>query len=272
MNVIHAGAADQHPAAGTDAGWSPLMMRSVRRLQTCGVVATDGEIGDVHDLYFDDERWTIRYLAIDATRLEEERAVIVSPMSVEDIDWQDCTVRLTITCEQVNHSPGIDAHEPVSRQHEAELSAIPFSRAGVAPAVPGPIPPPGDAVEYSRDRALIEAGAAAETVDSHLHSTWTVIGYRLEAIDGEIGHIDDFLVDESWAIRYAVVHTSNWWFGNKVLIAPEWMTEVRWSDSRVAVDMTRQAVRQGPPYDPRHLDRQWEMDHYAHHRRRGYWE
>jgi hypothetical protein len=100
-----------------------------------------------------------------------------------------------------------------------------------------------------------------------------VKNYHIEATDGDIGHVQSLLVDEeTWAIRYMVVGTSNWWLGHQVLIAPQWIREVRWADSTVSVALTRQAVKEAPQYDASvPLDRARELDLYKHHGRPGYW-
>ncbi len=72
--------------------------------------------------------------------------------------------------------------------------------------------------------------------DSHLQSTHDVTGYHTEAINGRIGHVEDFIMDdETWAIRYLVVDTRNWWPGKRVLLAPSWILEVEWEQSKVYV-------------------------------------
>ncbi|MEN9985802.1 MAG: hypothetical protein RI925_1304, partial [Pseudomonadota bacterium] len=77
-----------------------------------------------------------------------------------------------------------------------------------------------------------------------------VIGYHLHTIDGEIGHVAGYLIDdETWAIRYLIVDTSNWWLGHQVLIAPEWITGVHWPSQTVSVALSRESIKQAPPYD-----------------------
>ncbi|MEO8717454.1 MAG: PRC-barrel domain-containing protein [Burkholderiales bacterium] len=97
--------------------------------------------------------------------------------------------------------------------------------------------------------------------------------YAIRATDGVIGHVKDFYFDEeTWAIRYMIVNTSNWWLGHQVLIAPQWIKDVSWSEATVAVDLTRRAVKDGPPYDSTaQLDRKQEARLYEHHGRPGYW-
>lgn len=109
--------------------------------------------------------------------------------------------------------------------------------------------------------------------DPHLRSCNAVTGYHIQATDGEIGHVSGFLVDdETWAIRYLVVDTSNWWVGHKVLVAPPWITGVHWSDETVSIDLSRETIKNAPAYDET-IDwgRDQELNLYRHHGRNGYW-
>ena len=110
--------------------------------------------------------------------------------------------------------------------------------------------------------------------DPTLRSSRDVTGYYIAALDGEIGHVDDFLVeDRAWAIRYLLVATRNWWPGKKVLISPEWIKTVSWADSQVQVDLRRDEIKAAPEYDPsRPFDREYESRLIEHHNRRKYWE
>jgi hypothetical protein len=130
----------------------------------------------------------------------------------------------------------------------------------------------------AREQA-IEESAKAERArhrddDPNLRSCTAVIGYHIHATDGEVGHVEGFLIDvETWAIRYLVVNTSNWWLGHRMLIAPQWISGVHWSDQTVTVDLDREAVKAAPPYDPSAaLDRQRETGLYTHYGRPPYWK
>jgi hypothetical protein len=109
--------------------------------------------------------------------------------------------------------------------------------------------------------------------DPHLRSCKAVTGHHIQASDGEVGHVDGFLVDEkSWAIRYLVVNTSNWWVGHTIILAPPWIQGVHWGDSTVTVNLTRQQVQDAPAYDPAvPLERAQEAGIYGHYARPSYW-
>ena len=105
-----------------------------------------------------------------------------------------------------------------------------------------------------------------------LRSCKAVTGYHIEATDGGIGHVQGMLVDEdSWAIRYLVADTSNWWLGHQVLFVPQWIQNVSWPEETVSVNLTRQAVKDAPQYDSEsHPDPNQEGDIHEHHGHSGY--
>ena len=122
--------------------------------------------------------------------------------------------------------------------------------------------------------SLVRAAKQKEQAeDRHLRSTQEVTGYYIGATDGEIGHVEDFIIDdESWSIRYIVVDTRNWWPGKKVLASPEWIEKVSWADSTVYVELTRAAIKSAPEYDASSpIDRDYEDRLHTHYGRQGYW-
>ena len=114
---------------------------------------------------------------------------------------------------------------------------------------------------------------AEDKWDSHLRSTIEVNSYNIQASDGEIGHVEDFIIDdETWAIRYLVIDTHNWWPGKKVLVSPQWIERVSWSDSKVFVNLSRESIKNSPEYTEESLiTRDYETILYQHYKRQGYW-
>ena len=109
--------------------------------------------------------------------------------------------------------------------------------------------------------------------DPHLRSTQDVSGYYVQAVDGEIGHVVDFLIDdETWAIRYLIIDTRNWWPERNVLVSPRWIDRVSWSESKVFINLSRESIKQSPEYRPDSLPtRDYETGLYLHYDRLGYW-
>jgi len=232
------------------------MLRKVTQLQRCTLRAMDGEIGTVEQLYFDDETWTIRYLVVNTGSWLAGRLVLISPIAVGQTDWEAKQLEVALTKKEVEGSPEINTDKPISRQHEAALWASMSYSAG--------LPTLGS----------VAAGASAssadtESADSHLRSTKEVTGYFIEATDGEIGHVENFMVDlHTWTIQYLEVNTRNWWPGKKVLISPRWIERVSWVDANVYVNLSRDAIKNGPEYmDSMPVTREYEHRLWDHYKR-----
>jgi hypothetical protein len=231
------------------------MLRTASELVGCSIRATDGDIGHVADLLFDDDRWTVRYLLVDTGDWLPGREVLVSPIAVRGVDWDSRHIEVGLTRDQVENSPDISTDRPVSRVHEAEYSAYygwPYYWIGSG--LWGASPYPADlllAPDLGGGEARLEEPAErADEGDPHLQSVKDVTGYEAEASDGEIGSVSNFLVDDrTWSIRYIVVDTGHWLPGKKVLVTPESIERVEWETSRVTVSHSRDVVRAGPEFD-----------------------
>lgn len=245
------------------------MLRVVKDLKDYGILATDGPIGQVVDVLMDDRFWTLRYFVVDTGTWLSGRKVLISPLAVGQPDWAAQQLPVTLSKERVEGSPEVNTENPVLRQHETEqLSYYGYPLYWEAGGLSGVA-----AVDGVPVAELSPLPAVEERVDTHLRSANAVEGYQIVAIDGELGHVSNFLVDDqTWAIRYFVVNTSNWWVGHKVLIAPQWVDRVSWEESTVTLDLTREAIQNAPPYDAEALfERQQEQAMYEHYGRPKYW-
>jgi hypothetical protein len=250
-------------------------MLTNKHLKDFVIHATDGELGSVHQLYFDDETWAIRYLIVDTGGWLGGRRVLISPFSIIRTDWDAKRLDVALTKQQVENSPKIDTHRPVSRQHEAAyLGYYGFPNYWGGPFLWGTAySPTGVAVSATPSAKMLAARIRRESTDSHLRSTEAVTGYHIEAADGEIGHVDGFVVDdEAWAIRYIEVATRNWLPGKKVLVSPAWIERVSWTNSKVYVGLSREAIKDAPEYvESRPINREYENRLYFHYGRPPYW-
>jgi sporulation protein YlmC with PRC-barrel domain len=222
------------------------MQRTSSNLIGNNLDATDGEIGKVEDFYFDDHTWTIRYLIVKTGSWLSEMEVLISSQALLKHSWESGIFPVNLSRGQVRDSPAIDTHRPVSRQHEEQLANyyawqpywgsafVPGHVWGVIPSTP--VINPG----MLRDPETIKKN----TEDHHLRSCRKVTGYHIHAIDGDIGHVNDFILDDqTWQISYLVIDTHNWIGGKKVLVAVRHITEVQWENSKVVVDLSVDAVK-----------------------------
>ena len=253
------------------------MLRNVKHLRGCAIHATDGEIGEVDDLYFDDEDWEIRYLVVATGGWLANRRVLIAPAALGHPDWPGKALPVALTRAQVEGSPDIDTRKPVSRQHEAAYLAYygyPYYWGGAGlwgmGAYGGGLTTEGGFEQEMKTRRDAETQPPE---DVHLRSCDGMIGHHVHATDGDIGHVRDLLVDDRhWSIRYLIVDTGTWWGGHQVLIAPRWIRQVSWREAKVLVDLTRQAVQDAPAFDSiAGLERQQEEAMHQHYGRPGYW-
>ena len=254
------------------------MLHNISDLKGYTIRATDGEIGAVQDFYFDDERWVVRYLIVDTGKWLPGRKVLLSPFSIARADAKQQMVHVKLSKEQIENSPSIEVDKPVSRQYETtyyDYYGYPYYWGG--PNLWGPVAMPGSIigapVSHTGMAEAVE-NESQESNDPHLHSANEVTGYHIEANDGDIGHVKDFIVDdENWAIRYVLVDTKNWWPGRKVVVSPDWIERVSWSDSRVYVNESRDNIQHAPEYQSNEaLTREFEARLHRHYHRNPYWD
>ncbi|HSI59612.1 MAG TPA: PRC-barrel domain-containing protein [Ideonella sp.] len=256
------------------------MWNSVNRLDGSKIAATDGEIGHVKEVYFDDHAWVIRYLVIDTGNWIAGREVLVSPYSVQQPLGSGNLIEVSLSRQQVEDSPVIDTQLPVSHQHERDFLryyTYPEYWAGGdlwgASGLPLLTPPFAAPLGEKENEQVRDEDVTAQ--NRRLRSSDAVTGYDIQATDDSIGHVKDFIFDdESWAIRYLVVDTRNWWpGGKKVLLATRWIERIDWVARTVHTALTREQVKTSPEYDERAaMSRDYEKKLHAAYDREGYWD
>jgi sporulation protein YlmC with PRC-barrel domain len=245
------------------------MLNKARTLKGYKLDSFDGEIGTVKEFYFDDHHWTIRYLVADTGNWLLGRQVLISPYALVTVNKEEQYITVDLTKKQIEDSPSLNSDKPVSRQFENDYYGYfgwPLYWGG--PYMWGAYP----YIVHDRDKWK-DHTQGGKAWDPNLRSTSAVNGYHIQTIDGEIGHVEDFIVDdETWAIRYLIVDTRNWWPGKKVLISPKWIERVSWSESKVFVNLTRETIKQSPEYTEESLiTRDYETGLHRHYDRQGYW-
>ena len=229
----------------------------------------DGEIGKAKDFYFDDRHWVIRYLVADTGNILPRKLVLLSPYSLESVSEKSREISINLSKSQIENSPSWDTDIPVSRQFEETYNAYygwPDYWTGSYMWGQSTIRAP-----YHQKTAKINQGGKKFNV--HLRSMDIVSTYLIQAKDGEIGHVYDFVIDDqSWAIRYLILDTRNWLPGRKVLISPKWISKVSWDAGEVFVDISKNAIRESPEFsDSTLLNRDYEDKLHKHYNHLGYW-
>lgn len=263
------------------------MLRTIKTLQNYQTITTDDEIGTVNNFYFDDQEWVIRYLVVDIGTWFSSQKVLISPQKLGQPDWEAQQFPIKLTQAEVEDSPDIHTIQPVSQQQELETvnkptyNWPPISRLGGGILMPNAIGMHPQAIVEtvkSQQKAKEVANSQPEMPQTtekfpHLRSTDHVIGYYIVARDGNMGHVEDFLIeDETWAIHYMIVDTRNWLPGKKVIVSPTWIKTINWDDSTVQIDLSQKMIEHSPEFDPSMpVDRAYEEKLFEHYDRPKYW-
>ena len=229
------------------------MSQSIKQLYGKQLGATDGEIGQVKDFYFDDQNWAVRYVVADTGSWLPGRQVLISPHAFGRLDQAAKVLRVNLTRKQIEDSPAIETHKPVSRQYEEEYYRYygwPFYWRGDALWGMGGVPilelPPTPLP----DEPAAVSGPQPERADAHLRSTLAVNGYHLQASDGMTGHVCDFMMDsQSWAIGQLIIKIGHRFSGKEVRIPTSKVDRISYPDSTVFVNLTKEAVEQSPAHN-----------------------
>jgi hypothetical protein len=203
------------------------MLQSLENIRNYKIHAKNGDIGHVRDFYFDDLDWRVRYVVADyGNWVVGHQKVLIEPQHFTHVDWTEAKVEVDLTQEEVEASPDITTHTPISRQHFIGKVFTPVSHE----------------FEDRAEETLTVKHTNSE--DEFLCSVKDTEGMHIEATDGEIGHVLDFMVnEETWDIVWMVVGTRNWWPGKQVMIPPERIKRVSWPERKVYLEMTREEVQ-----------------------------
>jgi hypothetical protein len=222
------------------------MLKSLHQIIGYEIEARDEVAGKVRDLYFDDLAWVVRYFVVDTGSWLRGKRVLLAPAAVGEPRWAQQVVPSILTRRQIAGGPHASEDIPLSRQLQIELAnAYGWQRWWTA-AMETPIRLP----------ALMPPAEARQDVqdddwDPNLRSTSEVLGYHIQARDGELGQLDDFICDtNSWAIRYMVLDTRKWLPGRRVLLDLGWIDRLDWHAKRARVGLSREQIKNAPPFDP----------------------
>jgi len=222
--------------------------------------ATDGEIGTVKEFYFDDESLSIRYLIVQTGNWLFERKVLIPTEAIQESDWDHQRFLTNLTKEQIRNSPDIDTDQPVSRQKEKELFEhypLPnyWGPRAFSPNVwAGAFP-------FTTARVSVHKSETETKHDIHLRSAKELTGYRVSGVDGDVGELEDFVMDpQTWKLEFFIVDTSNWFPGQKIMLSPHWIQEINWANSTIFLNRSLDGSELKQEYDPSNFNRERGSD------------
>ncbi len=230
------------------------MLIASSALRGYAIQASDGAIARVGDLLFDEVSWKVRWIVAEAGTWLTERKLLLHPSAIRTIDYDREVLVAALTKAQVEASPPVFEHGPVSRQMELCLSTYYGSDrlwgdgcfgAGVL------APPLSMGSRFGADDASAEDRCSVMEGDPHLRSISEIGAYHIHATDGAIGHVEDFLIDDArWDVRFLVVDTRNWWPGKHVLVPTASVRGIDYASAEIKLCLDRDQVRSTPAWDP----------------------
>lgn len=234
------------------------MRRTIGQLYGKALAASDGDIGHIEDFYFNDQQWAVRYVIVDTGLWLTGRQVLLSPHAFGSIHQKEDSMQVILTRQQIENSPSIASHKPVSRQYEEDYYRYygwpsywdggGMWGVGGLPVTPWPYLTP--------DRQTTTSSVPISSGDDpHLRSTQAVKGYHVQTSDGSIGHVTDFVMDdESWAICQLVVQTGHWFSSKEIVLSPQDVDRISYEQSTLYVSKTKEAISAAPEYHVLPLD------------------
>lgn len=258
------------------------MLKNLKKITNFKILAKDNNhtIGKVRDVYFDDEKWVVRYLVVDTGRWPVVNLTLLSPYDIVEVDWNESNVWAHLTKRQMENGPKALLNRPITRRYEAQYNnyyGLPnYWTSGLGIEIDGlwagnyyPHRPDNNSELYnpSIDDELKK--------DKHLRSMEEVLGYHIEAVgDDDFGAITDLILEEStWAIRYIVIDTHKFWpGGKKILFSPAWVEKFDWSTKKLVTDFHRKVIESCPEYNQDlPIENSIEENLLSHFGRSGHW-
>jgi sporulation protein YlmC with PRC-barrel domain len=224
------------------------VLRSIKQLYGQKLLAVDGEIGHVRDFYFDDQHWAVRYVVADTSSWLAGHLVLIAPNAFGKLEQDDGCLLVNLTRQQIENSPAIESHKPVSRQYEEEYYRYYgwpsyWRGAGMWGVAGFPVAPPPDLVADGQT----PSSGTHDGDDPHLRSTQSLSGYQIQTSDGAIGQVADVVMDdENWAINHFVVETGHWFSGKEIGISPKFIERISYEESKVFVSATKESILETP--------------------------
>ena len=181
-------------------------MVSVKALYGGTLAGSNGKAGQVADIYFDDQEWVLRFIVVDTGNGIRHREVLVAPSAVAAAKLEHGELAVNLTREEIEHCPDADTHPPLYRQYDWHLGNP----------------------HFLSEPEWREAALGAP-LDRHLRSTRIILGYDVVALDGPVGHVEDFTVQpRGWAIECMVASAGGWRRTPRRQIHPQAVERIDW--------------------------------------------
>jgi len=217
-------------------------LQSCKELIGCRVHASDGEVGKVRELYFDDARWRVRHIVVEVGHWPRARSVLVEPSAIVEVDRGHRRLVVSESRKQLVGGPDANTDQPVVRQLESRRK----SQANWAVTLAG------DALtaypEALQTPEFEPINANGTPFDPHLRSSRAVLGMALRAAGSPAGRIDDLIFDDrSWEVRHLLIDMND---GTRHALPTGLVRRILFAEKSVAASLDGLFLAAGPRLDP----------------------
>ena len=193
----------------------------------------NGDAGQIHDLYFDDSSWAIKYVVIDSGGWFPGKRLILPVSEIDDAVEALQTIRVNLRREDIENGPGIDEVKPVSRQivrtllsHHKVLILLPTDNHYL----------PNWLIKILKAVSSQTEKMPAPAAGHHqLRSAREIIGYNVIYNDEKIGFLSDLIVNTvDWTIPSIVAKQRKPLMETSVLmLSPEHVETFDWAGHQI---------------------------------------
>lgn len=242
------------------------MLISLKQLTDFELYSVDGKAGRINDTLFDRKDWSLKYIVDKSSKLLS-REIAVSYEAIAEINWQARKVYLRYSQEQIRQSPSVKAkkslndppkafrRQPVQVFHydwvmnreETYNNEFTGTQEEAGSAV---ISDSGDYTNHSGTGGARYVVQDEEYGTPVLQSTDKAIGLKISTKTGDLGVVEDFIVDDSnWLIQFMIIATQKNLRGKRILVAPEAISWINWKQKHITVDLDKEKLAGCPNFN-----------------------
>lgn len=224
------------------------MLITVQQILQQPVYGAHEALGDLVDLLLDSYTWNVRFGVVEVGAWLASRPVLIDAPRLAQAQWNETehALRLPLSRSEIRACPPLESLTGARPPREAGLvEHFVWGSHWREHLTSQPAPVGVDAVPTP--------ASPAEQRERDLYAARQLIGYRLEAVDGEVGALQDFLLDlDHWVVRYFIVELDTFLGGRRRLISPGAAEAIHPSDRLLRVHFSAAEIEAAPEYDPRH--------------------
>lgn len=241
------------------------MLISLREVTGYEMHSRDGKIGIASDFLFDQKSWFIKSI-VDKSGKVFSKELLFSAGSIGGLDMQEKILHMDLDNEQIKHSPRLTVRDVLNPERFLPMddNKVVFHSDWLNNWNSMRLTVLGKQKKYATTKilnssdllhqeAMKDASLFVRNDDEEiptLQSSAMTFGFKISSRNGDMGYMQDFIVnDEDWSIKFLVINTKRNFSGKKILVSPEAIDWISWRRKHVSVDMEKEKLAGCPHFD-----------------------